>query len=418
MSNFNRQEAASLREQRKRAHEHMAGILVKPQTAETRSKVQTILNDIDRMTANITKIENPGTYVGELRYNDEGDANHTIAFSKWVRGGLDNLSVEQRKAVMSQVEKRDLGEGGCQIPHVGSYSSLGFFVPTGFVNKVEQAKKWYSSFDDIAQVMKTSTGNALPYPTSNDTAQAATVISEASETTELDGNSTAHVVFGAYKLKSGLIKASNELLQDSSIDIDSWLADRFAERFGRGEESYFTTGSGSGQPTGILTAIAASGVTPVTAAGASANSGIVGDDGTNSIGYADLVNLEHSVDPSYRRSAQYMLHDNTLGVLKRMLDKFGRPLWVPSVAVGEPSTVNGYKYSINQHMPQIAASATTLVFGDFSKFVVRRVSSMSVRRLAERYAEFDEVGFLAFERVDSNLLDAGTHPLNTLTQHS
>lgn len=266
--------------------------------------------------------------------------------------------------------------------------------------------------------MKTSTGNALPYPTSNDTNQVATVINESTETTEQDGNSTSHVVFGAYKLKSGLIKASNELLQDSSIDIDSWLADRFAERFGRGQESYFTTGSGSGQPTGILTAIAASGATPVTAAGASANSGIVGDDGTNSIGYADLVNLEHGVDPAYRKSAQYMLHDNTLGVLKRMLDKFGRPLWVPSVAVGEPSTINGYKYSINQHMPQIAASNTTLVFGDFSKFVIRRVSSMSVRRLAERYAEFDEVGFLAFERVDSNLLDAGTHPLNVLVQHS
>jgi len=415
---INRNEASALREQRKRAHEFMAGLLAKPQTAETRSKVQTILNDIDRMTASITKIENPGTYVGEARYATEGDADHTIAFSRWVRGGLDNLSVEQRKAVMSHVEKRDLTEGGNQAPHVGSYSSLGFFVPTGFVAKVEQAKKWYSAFDDVCQVMKTSTGNALPYPVSNDTAQVATVINESTETTELDGNTTSHVIFTAYKLKSGLIKASNELLQDSSIDIDSWLADRFAERFGRGEESYFTTGSGSGQPTGILTAIAASGATPVTAAGASANSGIVSDDGTNSIGYQDLVNLEHSVDPSYRKSARYMLHDNTLGVLKRMLDKFGRPLWVPSVAVGEPSTINGYKYSINQHMPQIAPSNTTLVFGDFSKFTIRRVSSMSVRRLAERYAEFDEVGFLAFERVDSNLLDAGTHPLNVLVQHS
>jgi HK97 family phage major capsid protein len=417
MSNFNRQEASALREQRKKAHEFMASVLVKPQTAETRAKVQTILNDLDRMTAAIEKIENPGTYVKEARYNDEGDASHTIAFSKWVRGGLDNLSVEQRNAVMAKVEKRDLTEGS-QIAHVGSYSSLGFFVPTGFVNSVEQAKKWYSSFDAIAQVMKTASGNALPYPVSNDTAQAATVITESSETTELDGNTSNHVVFGAYKLKSGLIKVSSELLQDSSIDVDSWLAERFAERFGRGEESYFTTGSGSGQPTGILTAIAASGSTPVTAAGANANSGLSGDDGTNSIGYADLINLEHSVDPSYRRSAQYMLHDNTLGILKRMLDKFGRPLWVPSIAVGEPSTLNGFKYSINQHMPQVAPSATSLVFGDFSKFVVRRVSSMSVRRLAERYAEFDEVGFLAFERVDSNLLDAGTHPLNVLVQHS
>ena len=61
-------------------------------------------------------------------------------------------------------------------------------------------------------------------------------------------------------------------------------------------------------------------------------------------------------------------------------------------------------------MPQIAPGNTTMAFGDFSKFVVRCVSSMSVKRLAELYAASDEVGFLAFERVDSNLLDAGTHP--------
>src|SRR5262249_44677691 len=146
------------------------------------------------------------------------------------------------------------------------------FVPTGFVNKVEQAKKWYSSFDDVCQVMKTSTGNALPYPTSNDTVNKATIVDETSPVSEQDVTA-GHVIFTSYKLTSKLIKASAELLQDSSVDIDSWLAERFAERFGRGEESYFTTGSGVDQPTGILTAIAASGITPVTAVGSAANTG-------------------------------------------------------------------------------------------------------------------------------------------------
>ncbi len=132
----------------------------------------------------------------------------------------------------------------------------------------------------------------------------------------------------------------------------------------------------------------------------------------------DLVNLKHSVDPSYRQRVGYMFHDNTLGQLKRILDKFGRPLWTPGIAVGEPSTINGYQYSINQAMPQIAPSATTMAFGDFSKFIIRRVSQMSVRRLGERYAEFDEVSFLAFERVDSRLMDAGTHLINVLVQRS
>lgn len=414
---MNRNEAVALREQRQKAHAILSVEITKTQTAETRAKVQKILNDIDAMTAQITKIEQPGTYVSEARYSTPEDADKAIAFSRWVRGGLDNLSVEQR-AALKKVEARDITEGGNQGAHIGSYSSLGFFVPTGFVDRVEQAKKWYSSFDDVAQVMRTGTGNALPYPVSNDTSNKAVVVDEATPVTELDVTAN-HVVLTAYKLKSGLIKASNELLQDSAIDVEGWLAQRFAERFGRGEEAYFTTGSGSDQPTGILTDIAASGATAVTAIGSAANDGSAAD-GTNSIGYQDLVNLEHSVDPSYRQRARYMMSDNVLGHLKTRLDKFGRPLWVPSVIVGEPALLNGYPYSINQSMSQaVAAGNTTMVFGDFSKFVVRRVAgSMSVKRLAELYAVSDEVGFLAFERVDSRLIDAGTHPLNVLIQHT
>ena len=73
---------------------------------------------------------------------------------------------------------------------------------------------------------------------------------------------------------------------------------------------------------------------------------------------------------------------------------------------------------INQSMPQIAASNVTVAFGDLSKMLVRRVRDFSVLVLRERYAEFGQVGFLGFMRVDSNLLDAGTGPVNVLQQHS
>jgi len=268
--------------------------------------------------------------------------------------------------------------------------------------------------------MRTGTGNVIPMPTSNDASNTAAVIGEACAVSEEDVTAN-HIPVAAYKLNSGLVKVRSELMQDSGIDISAWLADRFAERFGRGEESYFTNGTGpSGspaQPTGILPAIAASGATPVTAQGSSANDGSSAT-GANSIGYIDLVNLEHSIDPAYRRRAKYMLHDNTVGQLKRLVDKYGRPLWAPGISVGEPDTLYGYPYFVNQGMPQIGASNTTMIFGDFSKFLVRRVKDMSVKRLVELYAANDEVGFLAFERVDSALLDAGTHPLNVLQQHS
>jgi HK97 family phage major capsid protein len=140
--------------------------------------------------------------------------------------------------------------------------------------------------------------------------------------------------------------------------------------------------------------------------------------GANSIGYADLINLIHSVDPSYRRGAAFMLHDTTVRFLKTLLDKYGRPLWVPAVKDNEPDTICGYKYVVNQSFPTLAASATTVAFGDWQKFIVRRVKDLSVIRLDERFADYGEVAFVGFSRIDSNLIDAGTHPLNVLKQHS
>jgi HK97 family phage major capsid protein len=213
------------------------------------------------------------------------------------------------------------------------------------------------------------------------------------------------------------------LLQDSAFDIDAWLSQRFGERYGRGLEALFTTGTGSGQPTGILTAIAASGATPIVAAGSSTNDGSVLT-GANSIGSQDLVSLEHSVDPAYRRGAHYMFHDTTLGQIQKILDKFGRPLWQPGLSSDVPDLINGYPYVLNQSMAVNIASggpseATTVVFGDLSKFMIRKVSDMSMKRLEELYAINGQVGFLSFMRVDSNLVaNNGGRALNVLQQHS
>jgi HK97 family phage major capsid protein len=313
---------------------------------------------------------------------------------------------------------RDVAEGAPMLTHVGSYTGLGFLVPTGFKNAIEDATKYFAPLMDgsVFTTLETATGNPLPFPVSNDTAQSATIVGEAGGINESDVTAS-HIVFAAYKLTAGRVKASVELLQDSAFDLEQWLAERFGIRYGRGLENYLTNGSGSGEPTGLLTAVAASGATPVVAAGSSESTGGA-QTGANSIGYSDLVNLEHSVDPTYRRGAKYMFHDQTLASIKKILDKFGRPIWVPGIAVSEPDRINGYEYVINQAIPQIAASNVTVAFGDMKKFQVRKVSGISVQRLSELYAANGQVGFLSTMRVDSNLLDAGTHPVNVLQQHS
>jgi HK97 family phage major capsid protein len=446
-----------LREKRAQASTELTAILKQDLTPESRASADKAIADIATMESDIQRIEQADKIDAQLRANQPVDRTaplgdlsnvdpkklgeeYRTAFISMLKNkntgnvgfgpdstigqaGISNVSERVRVSLerglkFAQEHRDGLVEGAPMLNHIGTYTGLGYFVPTGFVNAIEQATKYFAPLLDgsVITVMDTATGQPLPMPTSNDTAQQATIVGEASPVSEQDVTAS-QINFGAYKFTSGLVKASLELIQDSAFDLEAWLAARFAERWGRGLENFLTNGTGNSQPTGLLTAVAASGATPIVAAGSSESTGGA-QTGANSIGYSDLVNLEHSVDPSYRRGAKYMFHDQTLSALKRILDKFGRPLWTPGIAVGEPDRINGYQYVINQSMPVIAPSATTIAFGDMKKFIARRVKDLTVMKLVERYAELGQVGFVSFARLDANLLDAGTHPINTLQQHS
>jgi HK97 family phage major capsid protein len=329
----------------------------------------------------------------------ERDKRHRVAFRDYLRRGLADMSAENRAVLQ---EFRDMG--------VGTGNLGGYFVPQGFVYDVEQALKYYGNMLGISQIMDTATGNPLPYPTDNDTTNMGAIVGEGSQVNTQDV-SIGHIVFGAYKFTTNMVKVSLELLQDSAFDMEGYLKQKFAIRLGRILNNKFTIGAGTTEPTGVLTAATAG----PTAIGSSGNTGGAETGGT-SIGYIDLVNLEHSIDPLYRRGAKFVFHDSTLKKIKEILDKYGRPLWVPGVATNAPDTILGYEYSINNDMPTIAVNAKTVLFGPFDKYLIRRVKELAVLRLVERFADYGQVAFLGFARYDGNLLDAGTHPIQYLVQ--
>ena len=273
----------------------------------------------------------------------------------------------------------------------------------------------------VSKILDTATGNPLPYPTTNDTTVTGAIVAEGSQVSEADV-SVGHIIFGAYKFSTNMVKVSLELLQDSAFDMEGFLKDQFAIRLGRILNTKFTVGAGTTEPLGLITAIAASlpspqaassGVaigTPLIAAGSSTNTGGT-ETGGHSIGSSDLINLEHTVDPLYRRGAKFLMNDSTLRQIKTLLDKYGRPLWLPGLASGSPDTIDGYEYAVNNDMAAIAPSAVTVAFGPMEKYLIRRVRELAVLRLVERYPDYGQVAFLGFARYDGNLLDAGTHPI-------
>jgi len=349
--------------------------------------------------------------------NAEREQRHARAFTSYLRRGLDRVSEEDR-AVLSQPQYRDMG--------VGAGDLGGYFVPQGFVYEIEQAMKFYGQMLQTSRILDTATGNPLPYPTVDDVSVSGEIVGEGSPVTTADV-SVGHIIFGAYKFSTKMVKVSLELLQDSAFDVENFLSEQFGLRLGRIINSKTTSGAGTTEPLGIITAVvaangtpqaASAGVvvgTPLVAAGSAGNTG-GSETGATTIGTSDIINLEHTVDPLYRRGAKYMCHDQTVRQIKTLLDKYGRPLWQPGIAASEPDRINGYEYAVNNDMDTVATGKVTMVFGALDRYLIRRVRALAVLRLVERFADYGQVAFLGFARYDGNLLDAGTHPVNYLKQ--
>ena len=400
-------------------------------TKEDNERFDSMMADADAIKAEIDREERVTAAEAELRStaappsDHPGDAAKTVSdanrlklareaywrtmkFDGPPQYGFRGTSAEDRAALAEFPEFRDMGTGG---GNALQGSGGGFFVKIGLASEIESAMKYYGPMLDIATVFDTDTGGPLPYPTVNDTASVGAIIGENTQITTEADLTVSNLVFGANKYTTNLVKVSLELLQDSAFDLESYLKEQFAIRLGRILNTHFTTGTGTSQPKGIITAATAG----PTATGAATNDGGAETGGT-SIGSDDLIELEHSVDILYRRDSRYMMHDSTLKSIKKLKDKYGRPLWLPGLAANDPDTINGYPYSINNDLATIALNAKTVTFGNHKKYLIRRVKGLSILRLVERFADYGQVAFLGFARYDGNLLDAGTHPVKYLVQ--
>jgi HK97 family phage major capsid protein len=312
-----------------------------------------------------------------------------------------NLLAKQLEIRLSTHPMRDLSERRAweyRAQSVGTATAGGFTVPDETMRALEIALLTYGGMRTAATVIRTSTGAALPIPTANDTAQAGVILDENTQVASQDVT-FAQLVLDAYKYSSKQVLVSVELLQDSSVNIGAMLGTMLGERIGRITNTHFTVGTGTAQPRGIVPA-ATVGFTAPTA-----------DTQVTTWKYSSMVELEHSVDPAYRRGASWMMADSSLKKTKQIIDSTGRPIWAPSITVGAPDTLLGYPVVINQDVAAMAASAKSVVFGDLSKYLIRDVLGITLLRLEERYADFHQIAFLAFARMDGDLLNAGTGPV-------
>lgn len=324
--------------------------------------------------------------------NGVRDADENAALRAMLSGGLSALSAEQRSAMNARVNHDIRAAMSTTTGSEGGYT-----VATEFNKTLIQAMKAAFAVRNVATGIQTSTGAQMLFPTADSTAEEGEIVGQSVQV------ATGETVFGqasmdVYKYSSKSIALPFELIQDSMFNIEAYIQSLLQLRLGRIQNRHHTVGTGAAQPRGIVTASGA---------------GKVGATGqTVTVTYEDLVDLEHSVDPYYRPSGKWMMHDDTLKALRKIKDGQGRPIFVPGYEAGNPGgapdRLMGREIIINQHMPVMAANAKSILFGDFSKYLVRDVMDLTLFRMTDsKYTEKGQVGFLAFQRSGANMVDVG-----------
>ncbi len=366
------------------------------------SALDTILNEIEAIDDEIAR-ENRLTQVAGDEHaeheaalnaatNGGNNSNEAQALRAMLVGGLSNLTQEQRATMAARVTPDIRGAMSTTTGSEGGYT-----VATEFSRSLIEAMKQMGGVRAVASAIQTGTGAQMLFPTADSTQEEGEIVGQNGQTSKQD-TTFGQASVDVYKYSSKSIGVPFELLQDPFIDIEAYIKNLLRLRLGRIQNRHQTVGTGALQPFGIVTR---SGVGKVAATGQ-----------TTGVTYDDLVDLEHSVDPVYRALSGWMFHDDTLKVVRKIKDDQGRPIFVPGYEQGNPGgapdRLMGKTITINQHMAPMAANAKSILYGDFSKYLIRDVMDVTLFRMTDsKYTEVGQVGFLAFCRSGGNLLDVG-----------
>ncbi|MEH3098868.1 phage major capsid protein [Sphingomonas adhaesiva] len=377
-------------------------------TKEISDKVDALYAEIDRIDASIAAAERQARIDGDAASDDgqreaddrvrsqlspeqrEQQDRYNNAFRAFILRGERGMTAAETQALIA-------GPAVQNAQTIGTPASGGYLVPTGWGGQLIEALAAFGGMRDVATVFATAGGNALPWPTVDETAAEGEIVPENVAAADSDATFGTTQI-GARKYSSKVVTIPFELLQDQGpgIDVEAFVRRALAMRIARITNRHFTAGTGVGQPEGL--AVAA----PVGRAGANGSALTVNPD--------DLIYLEHSVDPAYRQlpGVGWMFHDSTLRELKLKKDAQGRPLWLPGYTAKDPDTFMRYKYNINQHMPVMAANAKSILFGDLSAYMIRDIMQVTLFRFDDSaYTKKGQIGFLAWSRHDGKLVTAG-----------
>lgn len=362
-------------------------------TKEQSDKYDGIMDEIERNNAMQNAIQRAADLTAETAFSNAtpgkkgvvvGDETAILAaVGSFLRHGS-NVDAETAVAIRNAMSTTTTTEGG-------------YTVPALVADMVVDSLKAFGGMRSLATILQTAGGNALTYPTSDGTAEVGAIVAE--NTAASTGEITfGNVAVNPYKYSSNKLALPWELIADSAIDVVSFVTQRLATRLARITNQHYTTGTGSGQPYGVM---------------ARASTGKTGTTGqTLTVIYDDLVDLYYSVNSQYRSSPKcaWMMADSSMAVIRKLKDTASRPVFVPAfetgIQGGTPDQLLGKPIVINDQVAAMGVSAKSIAFGAFDSYLIRDVTGVDIRRFDDSaFALNGQVGFCGWMRTGGNLLD-------------
>jgi HK97 family phage major capsid protein len=360
-------------------------------TVEDQQKFDNLADEIARAKTQIRAEERMREMEADNFFNEATNAGNTPgqrqedgtisvrdAVALYLRNGS-NVTADQAIAIRNAMSTTTAAEGG-------------FTVPKEVATMVIDRLRAYGGMRDVATILPTASGVDMNWPTSDGTADVGGIVGQNQPAPSGD------ITFGTVGLNtfyytSYKIALPLELIQDSAIDVITYVIDRLSTRIARIQNTHFTVGAGTTLPDGVIPR---------------SGTGKIGTTGqTLTVGYDDLIDLKHSVNRAYRRNASYMMNDLSVATVSKLKDTTGRPVWTPSLLVDAPDTLCGFPVAINDDVAVMAANARSIAFGDFSKYTIRDVQGTTrIQRFDDSaFALLNQVGFCGWTRSGGNLLD-------------
>lgn len=264
-------------------------------------------------------------------------------------------------------------------------------VPTSFYDRlIAHLIETSAIMQSGATILNTTSGEIIQIPKTTAHSSAA-LVAETGSISESDPT-FGQVELGAYKYGT-MVQVSRELLTDTGVDLEGYLAMQTGRALGNAFGTHAVTGTGSSQPRGVVT---------------DATLGVTGGTGVSGAFTADnLIDLFYSVIAPYRMSnaCRWIMKDATAGEVRKLKDENGQYLWQPSLVAGAPDTILGKPVLTDPNVAAVATSAKSVLFGDFSQYFIRLAGGVRFERSDDYAFGSDLVSFRALLRADSALVD-------------